>query len=118
MTENEFNKIIDLHKHLKDIEDKEKDIKTEMDFPNFILFDSVAEGIKHYDAEINGNGVLVFNRITDKIFYENQDRIKKVIMDILQEGLDKVVLEKNDLKLKFKNIKVEGYGEEKSHNEN
>lgn len=56
------------------------------------------------------NVFLPMSIIVDKIYYENQNRIRKVVMDILREELDKIVLKKNDLKLQFKNIKVVGCG--------
>ena len=105
MTENEFSKIIDLHNNLKDLEDKENQIKNVLDFSNLLLFYSLADGVRHYDSELKGES-LMFKRITDKIFYENQERIKKVIIDILQEQLEMVVTEKNHIKFLFENIEV------------
>ena len=117
MTENDYSKIKNLYEKLKDIESNEAVIIRETGRNNELLFNSVAKGITQYKGEVEGNN-LPMSYIVDKVYYENQDRIRKVIMDILQEKLNKIVIEKNDLKLQFKNIKVEGYGEEKSHNEN
>ena len=117
MTEKDYSKIKDLYEELKEVESNEAVIIRETGLNNEMLFISVSRGLAQYKGEVEGNN-LPISQLVDRIYYENQDKIRKVIMEILREELDKIVLKKNDLKLQFKNIKVVGIGEEKGNNEN
>lgn len=116
MTEKDYEKIKELHEELKAVESNEAIIIRKTGLNNETLFNSVSKGMIQYKGEVEGNN-LPMSIIVDKIYYENQNRIRKVVIDILREELDKIVLKKKDLKLQFKNIKVVGCGKEKGNNE-
>ena len=116
MTENDFKNITDLYNKLKEIEEQESTVVREIGLDNWLLFDSLKYGIKQYEDELEGKGLRI-GRIVDKIYYEHQDEIRVVIINILNKELEKIVAEKNQLKKQFENIRVGKIGEEESHNE-
>ncbi|SEP83084.1 hypothetical protein SAMN04487977_101552 [Treponema bryantii] len=105
MTENQYEKITRLYKSIKDLEDNETELSRVIDLPIDIMLGCVTDGIRQYKYEQEGKN-LPLDRITDKIFFENQGKIKQIIVDILEGELTKVRVEKNDLKLKFKEVEV------------
>lgn len=117
MTEKDYEKITDLYKKLEDEKQKESQLRSVMEYNNIFLFNSLSGGVQQFNLELEGKA-LPLERIVDKVFFENQNRISKVIKDILREELDNVEKRKNELKMQFKNIKVVGCGEEKGNNEN
>ena len=116
MTENDFKNITDLYNKLKDIEKQESTVVREIGLDNWLLFDSLKYGINQYKDKIKGKELRI-GSIVDKIYYEHQDEIRAVIINILNKELEKIVAEKNQLKKQFENIRVGKIGEEKSNNE-
>lgn len=105
MTQKDFDKIQDLFNQYKEEKEKEGELIKLKTYNTASLFQEIVNSIRTRQNEIEGTG-MVFDRYIDKMFYENQERIKNVVVDILNEELDKVVLKTNDLQLQIKNVEV------------
>ena len=105
MTLKDFDKIQDLFNQLKEEKTKKGELIKLKTLDTKSLLQEISHCIMQRENEVNGIG-MVFDRYIDKLFYETQERIKKVVLEILNEELDKTVLKENDLQLKIKNVEV------------